>query len=85
VIVILPGIFIIFELCRHEGIISNLYYHRTREFLEAGKKHLVGCEFFKLILREKYLLIDKSWRLLDFWKIDSSNPRFLSLLMRNLG
>ena len=30
------------ELCRREGINSNLYYRWSREFLEAGKKRLAG-------------------------------------------
>lgn len=30
------------ELCRHEGISPNLYYNWSKEFLEAGKKRLVG-------------------------------------------
>jgi len=29
-------------LCRREGIPSNLYYRRSKEFLEAGKKRLAG-------------------------------------------
>ena len=28
------------ELCRREGIPSNLYYRWSKEFLEAGKKRL---------------------------------------------
>jgi len=30
------------ELCRKEGINQNLYYHWSKEFLEAGKKRLAG-------------------------------------------
>ena len=30
------------ELCRREGIATNLYYTWSREFLEAGKQRLVG-------------------------------------------
>jgi transposase len=30
------------ELCRREGIASNLYYRWSKEFLEAGKKRLAG-------------------------------------------
>jgi len=30
------------ELCRREGIIENLYYRWSKEFLEAGKKRLAG-------------------------------------------
>ena len=30
------------ELCRREGIVNNLYYRWSKEFLEAGKKRLQG-------------------------------------------
>lgn len=30
------------ELCRREGIASNLYYSWSKEFLEAGKRRLLG-------------------------------------------
>lgn len=30
------------ELCRREGISPNLYYHWSKEFLEAGKRRLTG-------------------------------------------
>jgi len=30
------------ELCRCEGIVSNLYYRWSKDFLEAGKKRLAG-------------------------------------------
>ena len=30
------------ELCRREGINTNVYYHWSKEFLEAGKKRLAG-------------------------------------------
>jgi len=30
------------ELCRREGINSNIYYRWSKEFLEAGKKRLAG-------------------------------------------
>ena len=30
------------ELCRREGIVQNLYYGWSKEFLEAGKKRLAG-------------------------------------------
>ena len=32
------------ELCRNEGINSNIYYRWSKEFLEAGKKRLSGDE-----------------------------------------
>jgi len=30
------------DLCRREGIASNLYYRWSKDFLEAGKKRLSG-------------------------------------------
>jgi transposase len=30
------------ELCRREGLNTNIYYHWSKEFLEAGKKRLSG-------------------------------------------
>jgi len=30
------------ELCRRDGIVQNLYYRWSKDFLEAGKKRLAG-------------------------------------------
>jgi len=30
------------ELCRRKGIVENLYYRWSKEFLESGKKRLAG-------------------------------------------
>src|SRR5919199_4677151 len=30
------------ELCRREGLASNIYYRWSKDFLEAGKKRLAG-------------------------------------------
>jgi transposase len=38
----LKGEVSISELCRREGIVSNLYYRWSKDFLEAGKKRLQG-------------------------------------------
>ncbi len=38
----LRGEMSIAELCRREGINSNLYYRWSKDFLEAGKKRLAG-------------------------------------------
>jgi transposase len=38
----LKGEISIAELCRREGIVSNLYYRWSKDFLEAGKKRLQG-------------------------------------------
>ena len=32
----------IVELCRREGLSPNLYYNWSKEFLEAGKRRLLG-------------------------------------------
>ena len=31
------------ELCRREGIVQNLYYRWSKDFLEAGKKRRAGA------------------------------------------
>ena len=59
------------SLCRREGIVSNLYYRWSKEFLEAGKKRLLGDtqrEAKSLIVRRQNfsdprwpLLRDGSW------------------------
>ena len=33
------------ELCRREGIVSNLYYRWSKDFLEAGKKPFLSNNF----------------------------------------
>lgn len=38
----LKGEISISELCRREGIVANLYYRWSKDFLEAGKKRLNG-------------------------------------------
>lgn len=38
----LKGEVSISELCRREGLVSNLYYRWSKDFLEAGKKRLSG-------------------------------------------
>ncbi len=38
----LRGEYSIAELCRREGINSNLYYRWSKDFLEAGKRWLSG-------------------------------------------
>ena len=30
------------EICRREGLNTNIYYRWSKEFLEAGKKRLAG-------------------------------------------
>lgn len=38
----IKGEYSVAELCRREGINSNLYYRWSKQFLEAGKKRLNG-------------------------------------------
>ena len=38
----LKGELSISEICRREGIAANLYYRWSKDFLEAGKKRLLG-------------------------------------------
>jgi transposase len=38
----LRGEFSVAEICRREGINPNIYYRWSKEFLEAGKKRLMG-------------------------------------------
>ncbi|MFC5537759.1 IS3 family transposase [Rhodocytophaga aerolata] len=38
----LRGEFSVAEICRREGINTNIYYRWSKEFLEAGKKRLMG-------------------------------------------
>jgi transposase len=33
------------ELCRREGIVQNLYYRWSKDFLEAGKQEAVGWRY----------------------------------------
>jgi transposase len=33
------------ELCRREGIVQNLYYRWSKDFLEAGKRRLAGWRY----------------------------------------
>ena len=40
--IVVEGLRGIAELCRREGIVQNLYYHWSKDFLEAGKKRLAG-------------------------------------------
>lgn len=59
------------ELCRREGISPNLYYNWSKEFLEAGKRRLMGntkreatttevTELRKRVLQLKQLVADLS-------------------------
>src|SRR5438045_3947763 len=49
------------ELCRREGIVQNLYYRWSKEFLEAGKKHpwRVGLTAFRGAERARNVILDE--------------------------
>src|SRR6476659_607094 len=40
------------ELCRREGIVQNLYYRWSKDFLEAGKKRLLSDFFTRRLLSD---------------------------------
>src|SRR5262249_40147954 len=51
------------ELCRREGLAPNLYYRWSKEFLEAGKKRLLGDTTREATAPEGGVLRDENLRL----------------------
>jgi transposase len=51
------------ELCRREGLAPNLYYRWSKEFLEAGKKRLLGDTTREATAPEVQTLRDENSRL----------------------
>ena len=51
------------ELCRREGLAPNLYYRWSKEFLEAGKKSLLGDTVREATAPEVKALRDENGRL----------------------
>ena len=51
------------ELCRREGLAPNLYYRWSKEFLEAGKKRLLGDTTREATAPEVKTLRDENVRL----------------------
>ena len=51
------------ELCRREGLAPNLYYRWSKEFLEAGKKRLLGDTTREATAPEVKSLRDENGRL----------------------
>jgi transposase len=51
------------ELCRREGLAPNLYYRWSKEFLEAGKKRLLGDTTREATAPEVRALRDENGRL----------------------
>jgi len=50
-------------LCRREGLAPNLYYRWSKEFLEAGKKRLLGDTTREATAPEVQTLRDENHRL----------------------
>ncbi len=51
------------ELCRRESLAPNLYYRGSKEFLEAGKKRLLGDTTREATAPEVQTLRDENRRL----------------------
>ena len=51
------------DLCRREGLAPNLYYRWSKEFLEAGKKRLLGDTTREATAPEVKTLRDENARL----------------------
>ena len=51
------------ELCRREGIAASMYYHWSKDFLEAGKRRLAGDTRREATSNEVKELRDENGRL----------------------
>src|SRR5712671_5667087 len=65
------------ELCRREGIVQNLYYRWSKDFLEAGKKRLAGDTAHDLIVSPAFIVMkaadefkDKTTAPNQLWQTD---------------
>ena len=58
------------ELCRREGIVQNLYYRWSKEFLEAGKKRLAGDTAHDLIASLAFIVTTEA----DAFKDNTTAP-----------
>lgn len=56
------------ELCRREGIATNLYYSGSKEFLEAGKQRLLGDTQRQATSREVSECAPKSINSSTWWR-----------------
>src|SRR5215813_13596654 len=66
------------ELCRREGLAPNLYYRWSKEFLEAGKKRLLGDTKREATAPEVRGLRDENdRRCVEGWWVGEA-PRFAS-------
>jgi transposase len=49
------------ELCRKEGINSNVYYRWSKDFLEAGRNAWQAIRSEKSLLAKQRICVKKSW------------------------
>jgi transposase len=50
------------SLCRREGVAANLYYRWNKEFLEAGRKRLLGdTQREVLVMRACVIVTVAAW------------------------
>lgn len=80
----LKGEVSIAELCRREGIMSNLYYRWSKDFLEAGKKRLQGDTVREATSSEVVTLRQEAEQLKQLVAELSLNNRLLKKSMTGL-
>lgn len=73
------------ELCRKEGINSNLYYNWSKEFLEAGKSRLNGDIIRKATTSEVHELKNENMDLKQLVAELSLEVRMLKKNMTGIG
>ena len=73
------------ELCRREGLAPNLYYRWSKEFLEAGKKRLLGDTTREATAPEVKGLRDENTRLKQVLAETVLENRLLKKSLRGSG
>ncbi len=73
------------ELCRREGIASNLYYRWSKDFLEAGKKRLNGDTMREATSTEVKVLRSENRELKEVVAEMTLKNRVLKKSLRGLG
>ena len=73
------------ELCRREGLAPNLYYRWSKEFLEAGKKRLLGDTTREATAPEVKTLRDENGRLKQVLAETVLENRLLKKSLRGAG
>ena len=73
------------ELCRREGLAPNLYYRWSKEFLEAGKKRLLGDTTREATAPEVKTLRDENGRLKQVLAETVLENRLLKKSLRGSG